>query len=151
MLSRRALLTGLLARAQQRPNVLVFMSDQETALLPGPVNAPHHSRLDREGVRFTHAFCNTPQCSPARSALLTGLEPHQTGVVTNVDNSSIGKGLSPKLPTIGQVFHDAGYQTGYFGKWHLGQEADGHEDFGFSTTARGEDEARAVQEPTEGP
>src|SRR6266481_4544926 len=67
MLTRRALLGGfpLLAAAQRRPNVLVFMSDQETALLPGPVNAPNHRRLDREGVRFTHAFCNTPQCSPA--------------------------------------------------------------------------------------
>jgi arylsulfatase A-like enzyme len=147
MLSRRALLSGfpLLARGQQRPNVLVFMSDQETALLPGPVNAPNHRRLDQQGMCFTHAFCNTPQCSPARSALLTGLEPHKTGVVTNVDDSSIGKSLSPKLPTIGNVFHDAGYQTGYFGKWHLGREAEGREAFGFSTSGRGKDEAVAEQ------
>src|SRR2546430_3751831 len=53
-------------------------------------------RSDREGVRFTHAFCNTPQCSAARSSLLTGLEPHQTGVVTNVDGGSLGKGLAPR-------------------------------------------------------
>ncbi len=147
MLSRRALLGGfpLLAIAQRRPNVLVFMSDQETALLPGPVNAPNRRRLDREGVRFTQAFCNTPQCSAARSSLLTGLEPHRTGVVTNVDGSSLGKGLSPALPTIGHVFREAGYRTGYFGKWHLGPEADGREAFGFSTTGRGKDEAVAEQ------
>src|SRR5690242_14091870 len=95
MLSRRALLAGfpLRSRAQERPNVLVFMSDQETALVPGPVHTPHRRRLDQHGIRFSHAFCNTPQCSAARSALLTGLEPHQTGVITNVDDSSIGKGL----------------------------------------------------------
>jgi len=135
----------VLASAQRRPNVLVFMSDQETALLPGPVNAPNHRRLDQQGVRFTHAFCNTPQCSAARSALLTGLEPHQTGVVTNVDGGSLVKGLSPQLPTIGHVFRQAGYQTGYFGKWHLGPEADSLEPFGFSTTGRGKDEAVAEQ------
>jgi arylsulfatase A-like enzyme len=121
------------------------MSDQETAMVPGPVNAPHHRRLDQQGVRFTNAFCNTPQCSPARSSLLTGLEPHQTGVVTNVDGNSLGKTLSPKLASIGQVFQNAGYQTGYFGKWHLGPETEGRDAFGFATIGRGKDEAVAEQ------
>src|SRR6266550_6669680 len=105
MISRRELLAGapLLAGAAERPNVLVFLTDQETAMIPGPVNVPNRRRLEAQGVRFSNAFCNTPQCSAARSSLLTGLEPHQTGVVTNVDGTSIGKGLSPKLTTIGSV------------------------------------------------
>jgi arylsulfatase A-like enzyme len=98
------------------------MSDQETSQVPGPVHVPNRRRLDQQGVRFTNAFCNTPQCSAARSSLLTGLEPHRTGVVTNVDGSSIGKGLSPEVPNLGSVLRRAGYQTGYFGKWHLGAE-----------------------------
>src|SRR5262249_2470420 len=80
--------------------------------------------------RFTHAFCNTPQCSAARSSLLTGLEPHQTGVITNVDEGSLGKPLSPDIPNVGSVFRAAGYSTGYFGKWHLGGD---RAQFGFST------------------
>ena len=149
MLDRRAFLSSLpaLAAAQSRPrpNVLVFLTDQETATPPGPVNAPNRRRLDREGVRFTNAFCNTPQCSAARSSLLTGLEPHTTGVITNVDESSVGKALAPSIPNLGSVFRAAGYQTGYFGKWHLGKEAEGREAFGFSTSGRGKDEAVAEQ------
>jgi arylsulfatase A-like enzyme len=123
--------------------VLVFLSDQESALLPGPVDLPHRRRLERGGARFTHAFCNTPQCSAARSALLTGLEPHQTGVLTNVDGGSLGKPLPPSLPNVGSVFRDAGYATGYFGKWHLGGGADLAR-FGFGYTGPpGRDDAVA--------
>lgn len=134
---RRAFLSGVLgcgisAAPVERPNVLLVMSDQESALLPGPANLPNRRKLEREATVFTQAFCNTPQCSPARSSLLTGLAPHQTGVLTNVDAGSIGKGLSPKLPNAGNVFRDAGYTTGYFGKWHLG--GSNLRAFGFSTS-----------------
>jgi arylsulfatase A-like enzyme len=107
------------------------MSDQETALLPCPVNTPNRRRIEEHGVRFTQAFCNTPQCSAARSALLTGLEPHQTGVLTNVDGGSLGKPLPTNLPNIGKVLHDSGYATGYFGKWHLGNEDGDLRSYGF--------------------
>jgi arylsulfatase A-like enzyme len=109
---------------------MVFMSDQESALLPGPAELPYRSRLEKDGMRFTHAFCNTPQCSAARSSLLTGLEPHQTRVLTNVDAGSLGTPLAASIPNIGTVFHNAGYGTGYFGKWHLGGD---REQFGFTT------------------
>ncbi len=145
-LTRRALLAGSsLLIAAERPNVLVFLTDQETALIPGPVNTPNRRTLEAQGVRFTHAFCNTPQCSPARSSLLTGLEPHQTGVLTNVDAGSLGKPLSPQLPTVGSVFRAAGYRTGYFGKWHLGNEANGLDAFGFSIARQGKDEQVAQE------
>jgi Arylsulfatase A and related enzymes len=146
-LTRRTLLAGssLLAGAAERPNVLVFLTDQETALIPGPVNTPNRRRLEAQGVRFTHAFCNTPQCSPARSSLLTGLEPHQTGVLTNVDRGSLGKPLSPRLATLGSVFRSAGYRTAYFGKWHLGSDANGLDAFGFSVARQGKDEQVAEE------
>jgi choline-sulfatase len=125
-LTRRAWLGSAAAALGQsrsaRPNVLIFLSDQETALLPGPVRTPNRDRLG--GVHFTHAFCNTPQCSPARAAILTGLDPHKAGVLTNVDKSSLGKPLSPSIPNIGSVFQAAGYRTGYFGKWHLSDTLD---------------------------
>jgi arylsulfatase len=127
MLSRRRWLASSLglpaaAPAPRRPNILVFMTDQESALLPGPAKLPNRGRLRRGAAVFTHAFCNTPQCSPARAALLTGLEPHRVGVRTNVDGGSLGVPLDPKIPTIGSVFANAGYATGYFGKWHLTNE-----------------------------
>jgi arylsulfatase A-like enzyme len=132
--------------APKQPNVLIFMSDQESALLPGPVERPNLRRLENGGVRFTHAFCNTPQCSAARSSLLTGLEPHRTGVLTNVDGSSLGKGLPATIPTIGHMFRKAGYSTGYFGKWHLGNEAAALDAFGFDTRGKGGNDDKVAAE-----
>lgn len=134
-LTRRHFLAApaILSRAPAPPNVLVFMTDQESALLPGPVHLVNRARLEPTAVKFTSAFCNTPQCSAARSSLLTGLEPHQTGVLTNVDASSLGKPLPASLPTVGSVFQAGGYSTGYFGKWHLGGDGEGLARFGFAS------------------
>ncbi len=133
-MNRREFLAGAVAAAApaRKPNVLVFMSDQESALVPGAVERPNLRRLEQGATRFTHAFCNTPQCSAARSTLLTGLEPNHTGVLTNVDAGSLGKPLPRDLPHAGTVFAGAGYSTGYFGKWHLG----GNTPIGFGTTGR---------------
>lgn len=128
---RQFVQTAALAAFQRKPrNVLVFMTDQESALLPGPADLPNRRRIASDATRFTFAFCNTPQCSAARSSLLTGLEPHQTHVTTNVDGGSLGQTLSPAIPNGGSVFAAAGYSTGYFGKWHLGGD---RKSFGFGT------------------
>ena len=121
------------------------MTDQETALLPRLADTPNRRRIEASGVRFSSAFCNTPQCSPARSALLTGMEPHQTGVLTNVDGESLGKPLRLDMPNIGSVLRTAGYRTGYFGKWHLSNEAGGLRDYGFDMYGPGRDEVAASQ------
>lgn len=142
-ITRRELLSGVTARAFWRdrpPNVVVFMTDQESARLPGLAKLPNRERLNRRGIQFTNSFCNTPQCSASRSSLLTGLEPNRSGVITNVDRDSLGKALSPKSTTIGHVFRKSGYHTGYFGKWHLGREDGGLEEYGFSTYTPGKDE-----------
>ena len=120
------------------------MTDQETALLPCPVETPNRRRIEEQGVRFTHAFCNTPQCSAARSALLTGLEPHQTGVLTNVDGGSLGKPLPAGLANLGSVLRAAGYSTGYFGKWHLGDEDGDLKAYGFDRYSPGPDKSAAA-------
>ena len=145
MWTRRGFLAcaPLAAARPQRPNVLVFMSDQESALLPGPATLPNRRRIEKNAVRFTTAFCNTPQCSAARSSLLTGLEPHRTGVLTNVDRNSLGKPLSASVPSAGQVFRSAGYATGYFGKWHLGGERAA---FGFDQIGDESGDARIVEQ-----
>lgn len=130
---------ALAAQTRKRPNVLLFLTDQESALLPGPARLPNRQRLLSEGTQFTSAFCNTPQCSPARAAILTGLAPHNAGVRTNVDGNSLGKHLAAATPTLGSVFAEAGYDTAWFGKWHLGPNHTG-----FGTFREAADEA-AVQ------
>lgn len=157
MLTRRGFVAASVAAATNlaaaekgvRPNILVFMTDQETALLPGPAELPQRRRVSEGAAVFTHAFCNTPQCSPARSSLLTGLEPHHTGVRTNVDGNSLGGALDPKIPSIGSVFRNAGWATGYFGKWHLtpGASKDLNA-FGFTARADGSDADSAAAAAT---
>src|SRR4051812_16264324 len=134
----------LLCSPRQRPNVLVFMTDQESAWMPGPVRRPNYDLVASRGIRFTSAFCNTPQCSPARSSLLTGLEPHHSGVLTNVDPSSLGTPLSPEHTTLGSVFKSSQYKTGYFGKWHLGGESASLKQFGFDEYASGKTDEDAA-------
>jgi arylsulfatase A-like enzyme len=119
-----------------RPDIAILLTDQQradtigVAGTPG-VTTPTLDRLAREGVRFTHAFCPTPQCSPARAALLTGRFPHRTGVMGNVAGSEdVPAGQSPPLdpaiPSLGRRFANAGYEAAYFGKWHLGGTAADH-------------------------
>jgi arylsulfatase A-like enzyme len=104
----------------QPPNILIILSDQEREDVPRQLlRLPHRAGLERRGIRLTQAFVAAPQCSPSRSTLLTGLYPHQAGVVTNVDRGSLGRQLSPTIPTLGKVFQGHGYPTAYLGKWHL--------------------------------
>ena len=110
-------------------NVLLIVSDQETAATTRPLaHTPHRDALARRGVSFGQAYCTSPQCSPSRGTLLTGLFPHQTGVETNLD-AVHARPLSPEIPTLGTRLTATGFQTGYFGKWHL--SADGPGAHGF--------------------
>jgi arylsulfatase A-like enzyme len=120
-----------------RPDVIILLTDQQRADAFGAAGAtdvrtPSMDRLARQGVLFTHAFAATPQCSPSRAALLTGRYPHRTGVMGNTGAEGGGTAasggvpagmsgaLDRSLPALGQVFAAAGYDTAYFGKWHLG-------------------------------
>ena len=129
--------------SRRRPDVILVLTDQQRADAFGAAGAadlrtPVMDRLAREGVVFTRAFTATPQCSPSRAALMTGRYPHRTGVMGNTVDGE-GKGPPPagmsgpldrSLPTLGRLFAAAGYETAYFGKWHLGGSPG---DYGFQT------------------
>ena len=102
----------------KRPNVIVFFTDQQrwdtTGLHGNPTGlTPNLDRVAREGTHVRNSFTCQPVCGPARSSLQTGLYATQTGSVTN------GIPLDPSLPTLATWFNEAGYRTGYIGKWHL--------------------------------
>ena len=100
-----------------RPNVIWIFGDQHRAQATGynqDPNAftPNLDNLAAAGINFTRAVSGFPLCCPYRGSLLTGRYPHK-----------VVPGHEHRLPenqlTIANVFHDAGYHTAYFGKWHL--------------------------------
>jgi arylsulfatase len=71
--------------ASARPNIVYIFSDQQHGGALGCVDSffetPHLDRFAGDAVRFARAFCSTPQCSPSRSSMMTGLYPSKTGVM----------------------------------------------------------------------
>lgn len=111
-----------------RPNILIFMTDQEQAevVAPGhPCPTPFADRLAAEGVRFTHAFTPTAHCCPARATFMTGLYPSRHGVYNNVlTPTAIHSGLAQGVVTFSEALHVAGYNLTLCGKWHVSAEED---------------------------
>lgn len=112
-----------------RPNVLLICTDQQQARALGvedeTFRTPNLDRLADRGVRYTGCYTTSPQCSPARSSLVTGQFPHQTGLYSLW--GGYGAPLDTELPSVGRQFRDAGYHTAYIGKWHLGgDDTEGH-------------------------
>lgn len=102
----------------QKPNVLFVFADQWRAQATGyagDVNArtPNLDAFAAEGVNFSNAVSATPVSSPYRASLITGQFAPSHGMLIN-DLS-----LKPSGPTMGEIFRDNGYMTGYVGKWHL--------------------------------
>jgi choline-sulfatase len=101
-----------------RPNVLVFLTDQQRWDSLGahgnPLDlTPNLDRVAAAGTDMTHAFTPQPVCAPARSVLQTGEYATRTGVYRN------DLALPPDTPTLARHFGAAGYDTAYIGKWHL--------------------------------
>jgi arylsulfatase A len=119
--------------ASARPNVLVIVVDDLGWADTGAYGSAFHEtpaidRLARDGVRFTQFYAASPVCSPTRASLMTGKYPSRLHITDWIGGDDTGP-LSPPayehaLPleevTIGEAFRDAGYVTGYLGKWHLG-------------------------------
>ena len=110
--------------AAERPNVLVLMCDQIQAQRLGCADSIAHTpfldALAAEGIHYTHAITCHGQCVPARAAFMTGLYPHECGVVVNYGFHGHQNRLSVEHRTLGHAFQDAGYRTAYFGKCHFG-------------------------------
>ena len=119
-----------------KPNVIIVMTDDqgypELSVNGNPIlKTPHLDSLHGESIRLED-YHVSPMCAPTRGQLMTGLDAARNGAI----NVSSGRALlRPELPTIANFFGDAGYETGLFGKWHLGANYPFRpEDRGFTET-----------------
>lgn len=136
--------------ADPKPNVVFILADDlgwsDTTLFGTTTlyRTPHIERLAKRGMTFTRAYSSSPLCSPTRASVLTGLSPARHGItsptchlpkvilepVQTTSGSPKQKATMPesvsrldtKYYTMAEMFHDNGYATGHFGKWHLGAE-----------------------------
>lgn len=102
----------------KRPNILYLFSDQWRASDHGyagnqQVITPHLDALAAESLNFTHAVSGIPVCCPHRASLLTGKRPLSHGLYLN------DLALSTEHRSVAHCLNDAGYSTGYIGKWHI--------------------------------
>jgi arylsulfatase A-like enzyme len=114
--------------ASQRPNILLFIADgmQARVLSPGhDCQTPTIDALMQRGMHIVGAHTPLPTCSPARASLMTGLLPHNHGVLEvehGVDDDQCV--LRDQYPHWAQHLRESGYATSYFGKWHIERSGD---------------------------
>lgn len=114
-------LRGQSARLPRKPNLIVFLPDQQRADTLACYGAPRTltpnlDRLASQSFAFQRAYVAQPVCTPSRSSLLTGVWPHENGCTHNDVR------LDPHLQCLPEMVADSDYQTAYMGKWHLGEE-----------------------------
>ncbi len=117
------LTTGATSPPTQRPNFIVFLTDDQGlhdlgCLGSTDLKTPNIDHLAATGTRFTNWYAAAPVCAPSRAALMTGRYPIRAGVPNN------GPALPHTEKTIAACMKEAGYATGICGKWHLGSTPD---------------------------
>ena len=110
------------APREDRPNIVFIMADDLGYGHLGcygqeKIQTPHIDRLAGEGMRFTQAYAGSTVCAPSRAVLMTG----QHGGHASVRGNSGGIPLRENDVTVAEVLQQAGYTTGCFGKWGLGE------------------------------
>lgn len=165
-----ACLAGLLActshssAAERKPNFLFIIADDHRWDAMGVVQREHGEkgrypwfetpsmdRLASEGVRFRNAFITHSICSPGRAGFLTGQHTHINGIMDN------NTPFPENAVTHATLLRDAGYQTAYFGKWHMGEQTGPRPGFQHSASFIGQGkymdcpfEINGVMTPTTG-
>ncbi|MGN6168982.1 MAG: sulfatase-like hydrolase/transferase, partial [Solirubrobacteraceae bacterium] len=119
---------GAAEKASRQPNIVFIMVDEMRfpSVFPAGVHTPAEFLrqfmpnvfyLWQHGVKFEGYYGSGNACSPARATIATGLYPHQQWLLQTRTTS--GPSLQPAFPTYGKLLRQLGYQTPYFGKWHL--------------------------------
>lgn len=114
-----SLILGYWTQAQQRPNVVLIISDDHSyqtisAYGSKDIQTPNIDRIAREGVRFDKAYVTNSLCGPSRATILTGKYSHKNGFTDN--DHSVFNG---KQNTFIKELTNSGYETAWIGKWHL--------------------------------
>lgn len=114
---------------ESRPNfVIIFTDDQTYGAIgynnPG-IQTPELDKLASEGIIFHNNYTATPICASSRASMMTGMYPQQHGTIALDTESFIEKVCkNPDFPTLPRLFNQAGYQTWFSGKSHLGPPRD---------------------------
>tara|TARA_Y100001934_G_scaffold11144_1_gene14213 strand:- start:9597 stop:11066 length:1470 start_codon:yes stop_codon:yes gene_type:complete len=121
--------SSILASAADRPNIVFLLADDmgygDLACYGHPViQSPHLDQLAKDGMRLTDCYSASPNCSPSRTAILTGRSPYRVGMY---DFARFKALHIPKSElTVAEVIRDAGYQTMFAGKWHCSGDFQNH-------------------------
>lgn len=147
-----------------RPNFIFIVTDDQRWDALGVVQreqgqrarfpwfqTPNMDRIAEEGVRFRNAFVTTSLCSPSRAAFLTGTYNHVNGVLNN------STPFPTTAVTYASLMREAGYETGFFGKFHHGKQKGPRPGFDYNATFLGQGvyfdcpfEVNGVMTPTKG-
>jgi len=125
------LVRGAQGGGSDRPNIVLIMTDQQSADMLSCAGNPHldtpaMDSLAARGTRFEGAYCTDPVCVPSRFSMLTGRMPSAAGYTNNASGRRHKTPDHMRLRSLGHVFREAGYETAYGGKVHLprGMNAD---------------------------
>jgi N-acetylgalactosamine-6-sulfatase len=140
MLRLLVLLVSVASLVSAKTPIVLIVADDlgygDLSCYGGSTPTPHIDSIARDGVKFTRFYANAPECSPTRTALMTGRYPQRVGgLECAIGTGNVGRyddairlresndlGLPVSENTLVRGMNSAGYTTVVSGKWHLGYE-----------------------------